>query len=145
VTRFQFPLERVLDWRRKQLELEEARFQQAVANVATVDKARLELETGVAQAETAVREWGRVAAWELRALAEYRAHVRDEEARLAVRRAQCERAQAEHQAAMMEARRRCRLLERLRERRLAEWKAAGDRELEEIASESYLAQWGRAL
>jgi hypothetical protein len=42
---------------------------------------------------------------------------------------------------MLEARRRCRLLERLRERRWDEWKAAADRELEETAAESYLARW----
>ena len=41
---------------------------------------------------------------------------------------------------MLEARRHCRLLERLKERRLAEWKAACDHEMDELASESYLAQ-----
>jgi hypothetical protein len=44
---------------------------------------------------------------------------------------------------MHEARRRCRLLERLRERRRAEWKTENDRELEQVAAESYLARWGR--
>ena len=44
---------------------------------------------------------------------------------------------------MLEARRRCRLLERLKERRLAEWTTARDRELDELASESYLAKWNR--
>jgi hypothetical protein len=43
----------------------------------------------------------------------------------------------------LEARRRCRLLERLRERRWTEWQLARDRELEELASDSYLAQWNR--
>jgi hypothetical protein len=44
---------------------------------------------------------------------------------------------------MLEARRRCRLLERLKERRLTEWTAGRDHELEEIAAESYLARWSR--
>jgi hypothetical protein len=35
------------------------------------------------------------------------------------------------------------LLERLKERRLAEWTWARDRELEEVASESYLSRWAR--
>jgi hypothetical protein len=43
----------------------------------------------------------------------------------------------------MEARRRCRLLEKLKERRRAEWEKARDRELEELASESFLARWNR--
>jgi hypothetical protein len=45
---------------------------------------------------------------------------------------------------MLEARRRFRLLERLKDRRMAEWKQAGDREIEEVAAESYLARWSRA-
>ena len=49
----------------------------------------------------------------------------------------------EQQKVMLEARRRCRLLERLKERRLAEWTAERDRELDEIAAESYLARWSR--
>ena len=44
---------------------------------------------------------------------------------------------------MLEARRRCSLLERLKERRLAEWTHERDRELDEIAAESYLARWSR--
>ena len=40
-----------------------------------------------------------------------------------------------------EARRRFRLLERLKQRRLEDWRLAGDKELEELASESYLARW----
>jgi hypothetical protein len=44
---------------------------------------------------------------------------------------------------MLEARRRCRLLERLKEHRLTEWTAERDREVEEIAAESYLARWSR--
>jgi hypothetical protein len=44
---------------------------------------------------------------------------------------------------MLEARRCCRLLERLKERRRAEWQAATDREMEELAAESFLAGWSR--
>ena len=44
---------------------------------------------------------------------------------------------------MLEARRRCRLLERLKERRLADWTAERNRQLEEVASESFLARWRR--
>jgi hypothetical protein len=33
------------------------------------------------------------------------------------------------------------LLERLKERRLEEWRLAGNKETEDLASETYLAQW----
>jgi len=69
--------------------------------------------------------------------------VRQEQGRLAAKRSECARMAAAQQASMLEARPRLRLLERLKERRLAEWTAACDREMEEVASESYLAQWGR--
>jgi hypothetical protein len=44
---------------------------------------------------------------------------------------------------MIEARRRCELLERLKQRRLREWQAAADRELEERNGKSYLPQFVR--
>jgi len=144
MTRFQFPLERVLEWRRTQLELEEAKFQQRAAELAAVDRARAELDAGAHHAELQVRRWDGVAGRDLRALGEFRLHVRAESSRLGQRRAECAKALAAQQAEMLETRRRCRLLERLKERRLAEWKTAADREIEEIASESYLAQWGSA-
>jgi hypothetical protein len=144
VTRFQFPLQKVLDWRRTQLEIEEGKFRQRVEAVAAVDRARAELEAGAVHTECEVRRWDPVDGGDLRALGEYRAGVRASEARLTAERAERARALAAQQAAMLEARRRFRLLERLRERRVAEWKSACDRELDEIASESFLAQWGNA-
>ena len=140
---FHFPLERVLDWRRTQLEIEEARFRQAATTLAAVDHARAELAAGLVRAECEVRRAQAVSGIDLAALSAYRARARHESARLEGKRTECARALADRQAAMLEARRRLRLLERLKERRVAEWKAARDREVEETASESYLAQWGR--
>jgi hypothetical protein len=56
---------------------------------------------------------------------------------------ECLKELAARQAALLEDRRRCRLLERLKERRWAEWQLARDRDLEDLASDSYLAQWTR--
>jgi hypothetical protein len=42
-----------------------------------------------------------------------------------------------------EARRRARLLERLCERRWAEWQKASDREMEQQAAENFLLRWKR--
>jgi len=41
----------------------------------------------------------------------------------------------------VEAQRRARLLEKLRGRRLEEWRMAGDREMENFAGEAFLARW----
>lgn len=140
---FRFPLQKALDWRRTQLELEEIQFRQALAALAELDRARAELEAAGIRAEVAVRNWNPVAGGDLTALGSFRLRVRMEEKNLAARRGEYERKLAVRQAAMLEARRRCRLLERLRERRLSEWQAAADRELEELAAETFLLQWNR--
>ncbi len=144
MTGFRFRLEKALDWRRTQLELEEAKLRERTAALAAVDAARAELDAAAVKAEMEVRHWNPVSGSDLRSLADFRVHVRQRGQALAARRAECAREAAAQQAAMLEARRKCRLLERLRERRLAEWTAARDRELEALASDSFLAQWGTA-
>lgn len=144
MTAFRFRLERVLQLRRVQLELEEAKLRQAAAALAAIDREQSALETRAASAEVEVRRWSEVAGRDLAALEDFRAHARSQQQLLAARRAQAVRDLAAQETAMLEARRRCRLLERLKERRWSEWRAASDRELEEIAAESWLAQWGRA-
>jgi hypothetical protein len=69
--------------------------------------------------------------------------VKVQDKQLAARRAECLQELAVRQIAMQEARRRCRLLERLKEHRRAQWQSDLNRELEELASDSYLAQWAR--
>ncbi|HEV2445724.1 MAG TPA: hypothetical protein VGS58_07370 [Candidatus Sulfopaludibacter sp.] len=143
MSRFRFPLERVLAWRRTQLEIEEARYQQKLAAVAALDRQRAEMEAAGIQAEVQVRAWKAVSGEDLAALAEFRQSVRTREKQIAARRAEAAKTADAQLAAMLEARRRCRLLERLKERRQAEWQAADRRALEELAAESYLARWNR--
>ncbi len=141
---FRFPLQKVLEWRQTQLEIEESRFRQASAAVAELDRAGAALEAAALGAEMEVRQRGSLAGRDLQALGAFRLQARKRQQEVAVRRAESQRKLAERQAAMLEARRRCRLLERLRERRLAEWTAQRDRELEALASESFLARWAGA-
>ena len=138
---FHFTLEKALEWRQKQLQHEEAKLRSRVAAVAEVDRARDELRAAVAGAEVEVRRWNAIAGADLAALDIYRRDARAADGRLAGERERRARDLAAQQAAMVEARRRCRLLERLKERRWAEWKTAADRELEGTAAESYLARW----
>jgi flagellar export protein FliJ len=143
MTSFRFRLEKVLDWRRQQMELEEARFKQQTAAVAGLDGACAALEAAGIRAELEVRTWSPLAGNDLAALAGFRLHTRRQEQEIARLRAEAQKKLEALQTTMLEARRRCRLLERLRERRLAEWQAACDRELEELAGESYLAGLAR--
>ena len=143
MTGFRFPLQKVLDWRRTQLELEEVRFKQQVAALAELDGARARLEAAGMQAELQVRDWSEMRGGDLAALGSFRLDVKQRENQIAARRVECQKSLETQQGIMLEARRRSRLLERLKDRRCAEWQAARDRELEELASESFLAKWGR--
>ncbi len=140
---FRFRLEKVLEWRRLELEREEARFRQQTAALAAIDRNRAELEASGIRAESEVRQWRHVAGADLYALDAYRLEVRRGQARLAEKRRECEQQLADRQRALVEAQRRCRLLERLKERRLDEWKHELDHELQELGQESFLARWNR--
>jgi len=138
---FRFRLERVLEWRRTQLEIEENKFREEAAALTELDRARAELEAAGIKAEMHVRQARTVTGRDLAALGEFRLLIRSREAGIARQRAERVKSLADRRAAMLEAQRRCRLLERLKERRLEEWRLAGNKEIEELAAETYLAQW----
>lgn len=136
---FRFPLAQVLQWRRGQLDLEEAKLRRHAAELAETDRLRAELEAAAVRAEVQVRDWRTLAGGDLAALAGFRSYVQNAERILAGRRAECRKKFEAQQQIMLEARRRCRLLERLEERRFAEWRREYDRELEQFAAEFHLA------
>jgi len=143
MTRFHFRLERVLAWRRTQLELVEIEFRREGAALAELDRALAELGDRGIRIEAEVRDWNFLSGRDLSALSGFRLYAERRAKALAAQRAEQARKLAERELDMQEARRRCRLLEKLRERRLAEWQSAHARELEEIAAESYLARFAR--
>ncbi len=140
---FRFRLAKVLDWRRTELSLAETRFRRQTATVAALEQARAALDASAVRAEMLVRDSPHIEGADLAALDAFRRHVAQRRTALLASRAQAQRELDALQAAMLEARRRFRLLERLRDRRLAEWKEASDRELDELASESHLARLAR--
>ena len=143
MTNFRFRLEKVLAWRRTQLELEDTKLKKQIAEVAELDRERAELEATAVRAQAEVRAWSPVSGHELASLASFRRHVEDSEKGLAARRATAVQKLQAQQQALLEARRRCRLLERLEQRRRAEWQAATNVEIEQLAAESHLARLAR--
>jgi flagellar export protein FliJ len=143
VTRFRFRLDSVLAWRRAQLEAEEFRLRQLLQACADARRRMAEAEEERRETERRVRAADAVPAADLWALAGWREAARARAAELA---AACRRADEEagrQREAVAAARRRCRLLERLRERRLEDWLLEERRELENLASDAYLARWNR--
>ena len=74
----------------------------------------------------------------------YLRYLSAEKKRHAVRMVDWQARDSRQQQSVVEARRRVRLMEKLEERRLREWKTAVDREQETLSSELYLARWKRS-
>ncbi len=141
---FQFPLDRALAVRGKQLELAQAAFQKAAAALAAVDRERASLTAAQLASENGLENDARragVPGEELNALEGFRLGVESRQRRLTVRRQQATQTLETRRLELLEARRRSELLQRLRARRYAEWRAEADREIEAAAAESYLARW----
>jgi flagellar export protein FliJ len=141
--RFRFRLETVLGWRRVNLELEETKLQRLFGELHQIDLAAERLDAEKAEAERAVLRSASVEADDLAALDRHRLHVAREKQRLRRQRADCQRRIAAQREQVLKAERDVRLLEKLKERRLAEWQVGADREQEALASELFLARWNR--
>lgn len=140
--RFQFRLESVLGWRVVELEIEEGRLERLFTERRGWDDQALALDTRrreSAQLITAKTLDGQ----QLAAFTCHRQYLEREAARLAAQRADCEKRIAAQQQRVVEAERKVRLLERLKERRLAEWTLDFNRETEALASETFLSKWAR--
>jgi hypothetical protein len=138
---FEFRLARVLEWRQTELELADGRFCRQLEVLAELDRERALLAERRSTAEAEVRAGPNLSGSDLAALAAFRGYVDARREHLAGRRAEERRKLAGIEAALLEARRRCRLLERLKQHRLEEWIHAGKADTEQTASENYLAQW----
>ncbi|MBI4877812.1 MAG: hypothetical protein HY822_24535 [Acidobacteria bacterium] len=141
--RFEFPLERVLKWRRARLDAELAALGGLRTEAQAIDERRSAIDSERAAAERALAGAAILEARQLEALDGFRAWSQRESRRLSGQRAECERRIDAQRQRVAEARRGFRLLERLRQVRQAEWSAQLDRELENLAGELHLARIAR--
>lgn len=141
--RFRFSLETVLRWRRSRLEQEQSRLQSLLAERAAIQERIRRCETERREAEQLVLGAALIQPQELAALDTFCRWLTQERDRLEQAAADCESRIAAQREVVLEAQRKVRLIEKLKERRLAEWEAEAVRELEALAAETYLAQWGR--
>jgi len=138
--RFRFSLERALAVRRTQAEAERARLEPLLQAYSALDD---ELEARCAERDQCWLTAAPGTAPDLAALAgaeRYRHYLAEVTARLEERRRQLAAQIDAQRAALIEARRRQELLEKLRARRRREWEAASIRELEELAGDAYRAR-----
>jgi flagellar export protein FliJ len=143
VQRFHFPLAQVLEFRRRKLELEEAKLETLHAERRTLEAESARIETEASETRRSLMVTGSAESQDLVASDLYLRHLASAKKRHATRLAEWQARASRQQQLIVEARRHVRLLEKLEERRLAEWKADVDREQENLSSELYLARWKR--
>jgi hypothetical protein len=140
---FQFRLQRVLEWRRTTLSLEQARLQNLRAQLRAIESARQELidKRLAMQRDTAAAP--AITGDDLTRLDRFRRWAEREDKALAKRAVDVDREIAAQSAKVMSADRDVRLVERLKERRREAWKAEQEKQIDETAGESAVAQWRR--
>jgi len=141
--KFQFPLEKLRAWRKKQLEAEEARLESLFRSLADCQRRNRELAEWEQQETAAVIRAGTLGAKELEALENFRSHLvsllnaLNEEARGIVAGIEKQR------QAVIEAQRKVELLENLKQEKLSAWRAELNREEEAMVAELVVARWNK--
>jgi hypothetical protein len=86
-----------------------------------------------------------VEATEFRALSAFQLRIRGEKVSLIAARKNLEALIAEQRKRLLKARKDCKILENLKDRRKKTWTYLSDREIENTAAESYISNWARSI
>ena len=143
MTAFHFRLQRVLDFRRTQFQIAESECQHAGAKLRTVQAQQASLASQKSQTRKLFSGLPIVDSEDLAPLpCWYRWTDRVSDYLVRMERAAAQELQ-KRRAALLEARRQVRLLEKLRDNRQADWQIHFDRELEELAADAFRAAASR--
>lgn len=143
MARFHFALDKVLRWRTAELSAEEAKLKRLVLEEQQLQTRRAAMKAERVEVAEAPGTLPDVTGADLRSVTVYGLRLRREAEQLALDLVRCQRELAAQRKNYNEAKRRARLLEELKKRKLEEWNYEQTRLLEELASESFLANWNR--
>jgi hypothetical protein len=138
--RFQFPLERVRRWRLEQLNLEELKLQFVRAERQALADAKQQVRDELARSRRGVLEQRSMLGLELEYLDSFGLHVHERVRAFESREQHAQAKVVEQRGRVLEARRQFELLEGLRVKALAKWRAEGDKEQETLAAELFLSK-----
>jgi hypothetical protein len=138
--RFLFPLDRVGIWRAGQAALEELKLEQLGVQMEKLSEEVRSAQTDRTESEREVLQQSTIQAMELQSLDAYRLFTRDKIRGIENRQRQLEAEAAEQRQRVIRARRDAELLERLKQKALAAWQAASEKEQEGFAAELYLGR-----
>ena len=140
---FRFRLESVLSWRGAQLTVAEAKAEQLRGGLRATNKAMADVVERRAAAQAIVGHATSISGAELGAFEASRVWAIREEKRLAACMVELRQSIEVQNRCVAQARRGVELVERLKERKYENWKTEADREIDELAAESAIAQWRR--
>jgi flagellar export protein FliJ len=141
--RFEFRLERVRDFRRQQLELEETKLERLHAERQELDAESARLESEAARTRGSLMVTTSVEGRELVSADRYLHHLASLRKRHDEKVAVWQARALEQRKAVIEARRRVRLMEKLEAQQLRAWTMETDRDQENLSSELFLARWNK--
>lgn len=136
--KFEFSLARVLDVRRKQADIANARLQTLQSKLVELANEQNALIETLADARQSVRQH-QSSAMDHWALSNFERVVVNKKAQIDTRRARVQAAIREQRQATIEADRSVKLLENLEGKQRAEWSQGTAKELESLAADSHLA------
>ncbi|HMD49758.1 MAG TPA: hypothetical protein VKG79_11695 [Bryobacteraceae bacterium] len=138
--RFHFPLDRVRRWRSEQASVEEMKLGQLGDRLAALGEAKRCVQLARTQSEQEVLGQPFIEAYEVQSLEDYRIHTRFQIRDIENQQRQCEEQIVVQRQRVIEARQKAELLEKLKQKALAEWLVANNREEEALATELFLAK-----
>ena len=137
--RFQFSLDRVLEWRQSQLAVAENQLRVLEQEKQNIGLSLSAVKADLNQAGEEIRRSASITGPELSAVAEYRASCETQRCKLADKFTELRREVEQQRALLIKMRRDCRLLETLREQRRAEWKVDFERHQDQLSAEVHQA------
>jgi flagellar export protein FliJ len=143
MAQFRFSLEKVLRWRSVELTGEEAKLKALVQQQLHLQTLLAEVSAERSKLISSLGTMPDLRGDDLRTLTACGLRLRRNAENLAQQLLRCGRELAKQRKKYSEAKRRVRLLEELKDRRLQEWKYQEAALLDELASESFLAGWNR--
>lgn len=139
--RFHFPLERIRQWREKQVSIEEIQLERLFSEQSLIEQRRALLEREGQDSAALVTTKKAMNHFELQAIDAFRRHVIAQRKVIAALLSECDRRIQEQQTKLTEARRKAELLNKLKDRKWKAWNNELSREIEAQAGEIFLAKW----
>jgi|SRR5579872_5038175 len=139
--KFEFRLQRILNWRAGELRAEQERLSNVVSERQQLETRRSGILEAHDRSQRELFAAGPVTGSDLAALGAYRSHLEKDWTAVERLISNCQVRIVAQRVRALEAQRRVRLLEKLQERRHAEWRVEWDREMEAFSSEAFLSRW----